>query len=111
MVHFRLIIRTDRSRRIIQSCQQVLLDDPYIRGVLLQTIHHVLDMGRIQFGDLALHHIGRLIIPGYTDIFPFGTVRIYKQIQDSPEGLPFVRELLKKAIVFYLVLKKAFPDR
>ena len=70
VVYFGLIIRTDRSRSIVQGCQQVLLDVADIRCILFQAIHYVLDMGRIQFGDLALHHISRLIIPGYTDIFP-----------------------------------------
>ena len=67
MLHQGRIVAVDGGRGVIQRRQKVFLDIADIGGVVLHTVHDILNMGTVQLHKPGLYHLRRIIVSGDAD--------------------------------------------
>ena len=64
VLHQGRIVAVDGGRGVIQRRQKIFLDIADIGGVVLHTVHDILNMGTVQLHKPGLCHLRRIIVSG-----------------------------------------------
>ena len=101
------IVAIHRHRRIIERCQQVLLDVPNLGAVFFQALQYVLDMRGIQLHKAAFHHFFRLFFPTNTQKLLSAGDSFHQQFQNLMQNSLICRIALFQNFQFQSFLEIA----
>ena len=87
MIYECCVVIADGGWGVEQCRQQVLLNVPHLRCVLLHTLQDKLDVIAVQFQKAGAHNFVRKIRADHPGDFPFGADHFQNQFQNLIDGI------------------------